>query len=208
VLENDARAAGLGEYAHGAGRGARDLIYLHLGTGVGGGVILDGRLQHGATMTSGEFGHMVVSADGPRCSCGKPGHLEAYASESAIVERMRLKLAGAPPETTASWLASSGISARRIFEAYSHDPFAEAVVEEVVQVVGLAMANLVTALNPDALVIGGSIGELGAAHIAAIRAKIRQYAFEASARRITVAAGQLGSDAALVGASALALAAD
>ena len=206
VLENDARAAGLGEYTHGVGRGARDLIYLHLGTGVGGGVILAGRLQHGATMTSGEFGHIVVSSDGPRCSCGKPGHLEAYASEPAIVERMRVELAAAPPETTAAWLASDGITARRVFAAYGDDLFARVVVDELVHVIGLAMANLVTALNPDAMVIGGYVAELGTAHIAAIRAKIRQYAFEAAARRVAVAAGQLGSDAAVIGAAALALA--
>ena len=95
VLENDARAAALGEFTHGAGRGAHDMVYIHLGTGVGGGVILGGVLQHGASMTSGELGHMVVASDGPRCSCGKPGHLEAYASENAIVERMRLRLADA-----------------------------------------------------------------------------------------------------------------
>src|SRR4051794_12037893 len=118
VLDNDARAAGLGEYIHGAGRGARDMVYLYLGSGVGGGVILDGQLQHGASMTSGEFGHIVVSQDGPRCSCGKPGHLEAFASETAIIEQMRALLANAPPETTAAWLASSGIGLRRIFESY------------------------------------------------------------------------------------------
>jgi glucokinase len=207
VLENDARAAALGELTHGAGRGARDMVYIHLGTGVGGGVILGGVLQHGASMTSGEIGHMVVASDGPRCSCGKPGHLEAYASENAIVERMRIRLADAPPVATATWLASPGVTVKRIFDAYEIDALARAVVDETVQVLGLAAANLVTALNPDAVVVGGYVVEIGPAIAAALRAKIRQYAFDAAARRVTVAGGQLGADAGVIGATVLALAA-
>jgi glucokinase len=207
ILENDARAAALGEFTYGAGRGARDMVYFHLGVGVGGGLILGGVLQHGASMTSGEIGHMVVSADGhegPRCSCGKPGHLEAYASESAIVERMRSRLAHATPDVTARWLASPGITTERIFEAANDDEDARIVVNETIQVIGLAAANLVTALNPDAVIIGGPVAEIGVALSSGIRAKIRQYAFDAAARRVTVAAAQLGSDAALIGAVAMA----
>ena len=207
VLENDARAAALGEFTAGAGRGARDMVYFHLGVGVGGGIILGGVLQHGASMTSGEIGHMVVSADGhdgPRCSCGKPGHLEAYASESAIIARMRGRLAVAAPDTTARWLASPGVTVARIFDAAGVDDDARAVVDETIQVIGLAAANLVTALNPDAIVIGGAVAEAGAMLTPGIRSKIRQYAFDAAARRVSVASAQLGSDAALVGAVALA----
>ncbi|HUG13754.1 MAG TPA: ROK family protein [Thermomicrobiales bacterium] len=207
VLENDARAAALGEFTSGAGRGARDMVYFHLGVGVGGGIVLGGVLQHGASMTSGEIGHMVVSADGhdgPRCSCGKPGHLEAYASESAIIARMRDRLAIAAPEATARWLASPGVSVARIFETASEDEDARAVVNETIQVIGLAAANLVTALNPDAVVVGGSVAEAGTALTSGIRAKIRQYAFDAAARRVTVASAQLGADAPLIGAVVLA----
>jgi len=208
VLENDARAAALGEFTLGAGRGARDMVYLHLGFGVGGAIVLGGRLQHGASMTAGEIGHMVVSAnghDGPRCSCGKPGHLEAFASEPSIIERMRLRLISADADVKANWLASPGITVRRIFDSVETDACAEDIVNETVQVIGLALANLVTALNPDAVVIGGYVAETGPAMTAAIRAKIRQYAFDAAARRVTVAAAQLGTDAGLIGAAVLAL---
>jgi glucokinase len=204
VMENDARAAALGEYTHGAGRGARNMVFLHLGHGVGGGIILEGVLQHGASMTSGELGHMVVSTDGPRCSCGKPGHLEAYASESAIIERMRERLIRAGTHDAACWLASPGITMKRIFEAYDTDEIARAVVDETVQVIGLAGANLVTALNPDAFVIGGYVAEAGPYLTAAVRAKIRQYAFDAAAHRVSVARAQLGPDAGVVGAVVLA----
>lgn len=207
TLENDARAAAFGEFTAGAGRGARDMVYIHLGTGVGGGIIINGELQHGASMTSGEIGHMVVSTEGregPRCSCGKPGHLEAFASEPAIVERMRMRLASATPDSKARWLASPGVTVPRIFDAYDGDSDARFIVDETVQVIGLAAANLVTALNPDAVVIGGYVVQAGSSLTSAIRAKIRQYAFDAAARRVSVAAAQLGSDAALVGAVALA----
>lgn len=203
VIENDARAAAVGEYTFGAGRGARDMVYVHLGHGVGGGIILGGRLQHGSSMTSGELGHMVVTADGPRCSCGKPGHLEAYASASAIVSRMRARLTDAPEERVLTWLSGSGITTRRVFEQYASDDDARFIVDETIQVIGLASANLVTALNPDAVVIGGYVAESGAILIAGIRAKIRQFAFDAAARRVTVSASDLGLDAALVGAAVL-----
>jgi glucokinase len=205
VLENDARAAAFGEYAFGAGRGARDMVYIHLGSGVGGAVIIDGKLEHGASMTAGEFGHMVVSLDGPRCSCGKPGHLEAYASEAAIVQRMRTALLEAGADATANWLTSSGITVKRIFDRYELDATARAVVDETIQVIGLAAANLVTALNPDAVVIGGHVAEAAPSLTASIRSKIRQYAFDAAARRVAVASSQLGADAGIVGAVTLAL---
>jgi glucokinase len=184
------------------------MVYLHLGHGVGGGIILGGTLQHGASMTAGELGHMVVSAnghDGPRCSCGKPGHLEAFVSEPAIVARMRTRLVPAPPDVKATWLASPGVTVRRVFDSADEDEHARDVVNETVQVIGLALANLVTALNPDAVVIGGFVAEAGPSMIAAIRAKIRQYAFDQAARKVTVAAAQLGSDSGLIGAVTLAL---
>lgn len=204
-VENDARAAAVGEVRFGSGRGSRNLIYLQLGIGIGGAIIVDGSVVHGTSMTAGELGHMAVSTDGPRCSCGKPGHLEAYASEHAIVERMRARLATAPPTTTAAWLASPGVTLRRIFSAYGNDDDATAVIDETVQVIGLALANLVTALNSDTVVLGGYALDIGSTFISAVRAKIRQYAFESAARRVNVAPSDLAADAAVIGVVALAL---
>jgi len=204
VIENDARAAAFGEFTHGAGRGARDMVYLHLGHGVGGAVIVRGLLLHGAAMTAGEIGHMVVSTDGPRCSCGKPGHLEAYASEPALVTRMTERLNRAEPDERSRWLSSPGVTLQRIFERYDSDPLAREIIDETIQVIGLAAANLVTALNPDAFVIGGYVALAGPRLTAGVRAKIRQYAVEPAAQRILVAPSQLGNDAGLVGAVVLA----
>jgi glucokinase len=204
-VENDARAGAVGEFRFGSGRGSRNMIFLQLGIGIGGGIIVDGNIVHGSSMTAGELGHMAVSTDGPRCSCGKPGHLEAYASEPAIVERMRSRLTKASPTTTASWLASPGVTVRRIFAAYGIDDDATAVVDETVQVVGLALANLVTALNSDTVVLGGYALDIGAPFVSAVRAKIRQYAFESAARRVNVAPSDLASDAAVIGAISMAM---
>lgn len=204
VIENDARAAAFGEFTHGAGRGARDMVYLHLGHGVGGAVIVRGTLLHGAAMTAGEIGHMVVSTEGPRCSCGKPGHLEAYASEPAIISRMMARLDQAEPAERARWLSSPGVTLQRIFAHDADDPIAREIIDETIQVIGLAGANLVTALNPDAFVIGGYVALAGPRLIAGVRAKIRQYAVEPAAQRIVVAPSQLGTDAGVVGAVVLA----
>lgn len=204
ALENDARAAAFGEFTHGAGRGARDMVYLHLGHGVGGAVIVRGTLLHGAAMTAGEIGHMVVSTDGPRCSCGKSGHLEAYASEPAIIARMTARLSQASAEERARWLSSPGVTLQRMFADYGHDPIAQEIIDETIQVIGLAGANLVTALNPDAFVIGGYVAIAGPRLIAGVRAKIRQYAVEPAAQRIVVAPSHLGADAGVIGAVVLA----
>lgn len=204
VLENDARAAGFGEFTHGAGRGARDMVYLHLGHGVGGAVIVRGTLLHGAAMTAGEIGHMVVSTNGPRCSCGKPGHLEAYASEPAIISRMTARLNQVEAEERARWLSSPGVTLQRIFERYEDDAIAREIIDETIQVIGLAGANLVTALNPDAFVIGGYVALARPRLINGVRAKIRQYAVEPAAQRILVAPSQLGTDAGVIGAVVLA----
>jgi glucokinase len=205
VLENDARAAALGEFRLGAGRGSHTMIYLQLGIGVGGGIVLDGRLLHGSTMTAGEFGHMPVTVDGPRCSCGKPGHLEAYVSESAVVNRMRERIWQADPVVAEAWQAAGGVTMRRIFEAMDNDEDAREVADLTTRMVGLALASLVTALNSDAVVLGGYARELGDDFVGAVRARIRQYAFDSAAQRLTVSAGQLGDDAAILGAIALTL---
>lgn len=205
VLENDARAAALGEAMYGAARGCADVVYVHLGTGVGGGLIVDQRVVHGASGTAGEIGHMVVSVGGPICSCGKPGHLEAYASAPAIVSRFRDRLRFAPEDQVASWSRPGAITVRTIFErARSGDPLASEIVTETVRVLGLAVSNLITVLNPAAVIIGGTVAEVGPLLMDPLGARVRQYSYPASVRRLRLAATQLRGDAALLGAVALA----
>ena len=206
VLENDARAAALGEAMFGAARGSSDVVYVHLGTGVGGGILVDGRLLHGSSSTTGEIGHMVVSVNGPICSCGKPGHLEAYAAAPSILARFRERLRAALPEEIEEWCDPNAITVRMIFERARRGGVAGEVVFETVQVLGLAIANLITVLNPEAVIVGGSVAEVGPLLMNPLAARVRQYAYPASVRRMRVSAAQFRGDVTILGAVALAVA--
>jgi len=206
VLENDARAAALGETMYGAGRGSQDVVYVHLGTGVGSGIIADGRLLHGTSGTAGEIGHMVVTIGGPICSCGKPGHLEAYASGPAIVSRMRQRVASGTSEEKRAWADGASLTVRVIFErAHDGDVAASEVVSETVQVLGMAIANLITVLNPATVIVGGSVAEVGALLMDALGSHVRRYSYPAASRRVRLSLSQFRGDSALLGAVALAL---
>ncbi len=204
VIENDARAAAFGEYCYGAGKGGYIMVYLQLGIGVGGGIVINDHLMHGKDMTSGELGHMQVTTDGPRCSCGKPGHLEAYVSESAIVKTMRELVSLSDSTNHELWQGGSSVTLQKIFEMQDVDEQARTVASNAIQMTGFAVANLVTALDCDTVVLGGYAVNLGSSYIAAIRSKVRQYAFGAAARNVHIAASSLGSDAALIGSAVLA----
>lgn len=199
TLENDARAAAFGEYRFGAGRGSHGMLYMQLGIGVGGGILLDGRLLRGAGMTAGEFGHMPVTATGPRCSCGKPGHLEAYVSELAIISRAQDAL----DDLTTASSQSDHLTIEDIFAADAV-PEVAAVATEATQMIGMAVASLATALSCDTVILGGYAGRVGSAFIGSVRARTRQYSLESALRRLIISPAQLGADAALLGASALA----
>jgi glucokinase len=206
VIENDARAAALGESMFGAARGSSDLVYVHLGTGVGAGIISGGRLLTGASNTAGEIGHMVVSIGGPICSCGKPGHLEAYASWPSILNRLRERLQSAPETEVARWSDPRSLNAKSVFERARTDAgVARDVATETIQVLGLALANLITVLNPSVVVIGGSVSDAGEALADPLGSRLRQYAFAAAARHVRVSTSELGPDANVIGAVALAL---
>ncbi|MGA7671228.1 MAG: ROK family protein, partial [Nitrolancea sp.] len=206
VIDNSARAAALGEILYGAARGSDDVVYVHLGTGVGGGIIVDGRVLHGASSTAGEFGHMVVSIGGPICSCGKPGHLEAYAAAPSIVARFRERLESGDEADLGRWSNPNTITVKAIFDASRRgDSTANAIVTETVQVLGLAVANLITTLNPATVIIGGSVSDVGSLLMDPLSARVRQYSFPSAARRVRLTASQLGPDSTVLGAVALAL---
>ncbi|CAN5785100.1 ROK family transcriptional regulator [soil metagenome] len=199
LLENDSRAAAIGEYRFGAGRGAHGLLYMQLGIGVGGGIVLNGRLLRGAGMTAGELGHMPVSATGPRCSCGKPGHLEAFVSEPALIKRAQDAL----DDLTTAETQSDTLSIEQVFADDAVEDVKK-VASEATQMIGMATANIVTALSCDTVVLGGYAARIGNSFIGSVRARIRQYSLESALRRLIVSPAQLGSDAALLGATSLA----
>lgn len=161
-LENDANAGALAEWLFGAGRGRRHVIYLTMGTGIGGGLILDRRLYRGANGNAGEIGHMrVVDRDGPLCGCGKRGCLEAFCSGPSIARRTRKALAAAPDlpwarhlrETEPGGLA--GVTAEHLFAAArAGEALALRLVDETAHYLGIALANVIQALNPEVIVLG------------------------------------------------------
>lgn len=203
VLDNDVNALALGEARFGLGRGLRSLVVLALGTGVGGGVILDGEIVRGASGYGGELGHATVRFDGRPCFCGSRGCLNAYVAGPDIAARAREaglarpgpRLAAVPPDT---------LTAREVFEAaLAGDDLARALVDETCQALGAALGAILNGLNPEAIVLtGGVMGSL-AVHLDRIRHWTRGYAFAGAYRAATIQVAPLTKTMAIRGAAAL-----
>lgn len=207
VLDNDANLAALAEARVGAAAGRRQVIMLTLGTGVGGGLILDGRLYHGATGAAGELGHMVVRAGGEPCRCGSRGCLEAYASGRAL-ERLARNLAheGAPGSRALAELAVrdelDGEAVGRL--AQQGDPGALAAVEEVGRWLGVGLGSLVNIFNPEMIVVGGGLGTLGELVLGPARPVMIQTGLSPNKDAVRVVPAALGNKAGALGAGLLA----
>jgi glucokinase len=204
-VENDANAAALGEAWVGAGRGVRDLVYITVSTGIGGGLILGGRLYRGANGTAGEIGHTIIDPEGPRCHCGNRGCLEVLASGTAIAaearegvargERTSLqRLAGRPESLTAAEVAEA---ARR------GDAFAAGIYRRAGSRIGLVLSNLLTLVNPALIVIGGGVSKTGDLLFGPIREVLAARRYPAPALGARVVPAGLGDDAGIIGAAAL-----
>jgi glucokinase len=204
AVGNDANLAALAEWRHGAGRGAHNLLYLTLSTGIGGGVIADDHLLVGARGMATELGHMVVKPDGPLCGCGKRGHLEALASGPAIARRVRERLKAGARSSLRARRAS--LSAEDVGEAaLAGDALAREVVAEAGEMIGLHLASLVHAFNPEVIVLGGGVSRIGAPIFAAIARSLEAQVMNPSyldGLRLEPAA--LGDDVGLIGAMVLA----
>ena len=203
ILENDANAAAVGEVWQGAARGRRTIVCLTLGTGVGGGIILDGRLWHGVRDAAAEVGHMCIEPSSKvRCGCGNYGCLEAYASATAIV---RMAREGLLQHRESSLNQPGELTSEKIFEAGKKgDALAVEVFQRMGFYLGIGIANLVDILNPEMIVIGGGAAngwELFAAHM---RREVRKHVFPASSAKVEIVPAQCGDDAGLLGAAKLA----
>ena len=145
LLDNDANVIALGEACCGAGRDARHLFYLHLSTGVGGGMVIDGRLYHGATTTAAEIGHAIVRRDGPPCSCGGRGHLESYVSVGALLRR----------------LGELGVETNELRAVFDDGAAARQTLAEATELLGMTLANVVVMVDPEMIVVGGIVARTG-----------------------------------------------
>lgn len=202
-LENDANAAAIGEMWQGAGRGFKTIVCLTLGTGVGGGLILDGKLWRGADGAAGDIGHATVDPlGGVPCKCGNEGCLEVYASATAI-KRMTNQARSRYPQS--SLFAREDFSARDVYEAgVDGDQLAIEVFEQVGTYLGIALANLVNILNPELIIIGGGVANGWRLFEKNMREEITKRAFPVPAGRVQIVAAECGDDAGLLGAAHLA----
>jgi glucokinase len=205
-MDNDGNMAALGESRFGAAKGAKDFVMVTLGTGVGGGVFVGGGLYRGSRGFAGEIGHMVVDLDGPECPCGGRGHLEAYSARPAIVRDARAAMTSYKA-TGIRRLAGDDIdavTAEIVMEAANTgDEAGMAIMSRVGDVLGEALVGIVNLLNPQAIVVGGGIGEGCPMIMEHAAARIQNEAL-AGRRDVQVVPALLGNDAGLIGAAALA----
>ncbi len=205
---NDANLAALGERRFGAGQGVNDLVYLTVSTGIGGGLILGGKLFEGARGLGGEVGHIVVEAEGPLCGCGNRGCLEALASGTAIGLAARAALRSGESSLLQDWARGEPerITAREVAQAArAGDGLARRLLERAGFYIGVALVSLMYLLNPSLFVIGGSVAKAGELLFGPIEETVRARAPEVYWRETPILPAALGDDVGLLGALALAL---
>ncbi len=205
AMDNDVHACCLAEMRFGAAAGCRDFAWIQFSTGVGGGLVCDGRLVPGASGMAGEVGHLVLEEDGPGCPCGRRGCVEALCSGPAIVRRHALRSGGRPLPGVEGRGAPA--TAQDVFEAAARgDPEAREVVDAVVRDVGRALAAVVNLVDPALLVLGGGVTESLQPRLADIETVMRERVIGGGSRRVNLVRTALGADAALLGAATLAAA--
>src|SRR4051812_20615943 len=206
TLDNDANCATLGEWWQGAARGGKNVIGMTIGTGIGGGIIIDGKLFHGASDVAGEIGHTTIDLNGRHCKCGNYGCLEAYASGPAIATRAREVLVR---EETASLLPSmvnghlEDLTAETVYQAASQgDAVANEIVRDTARYLGVGIANLLNILNADVVVVAGGVTRAGDALFIPLRAEVRRRAFSPAVDATRIVPGELPGTAGVIGAVA------
>ena len=201
-IENDANAAALGEALAGAAKGAQSCVCITLGTGVGGGIIIDGRIYGGFNFAGAELGHTVIVVDGEMCTCGRLGCWEAYASATALIRQTR-QAALAHPESLLAQVKE--ITGRTAFDAAQQgDATAAEVVARYAVYVAAGLTDFVNILAPEMILLGGGISRQGEALLAPVREYVATHCFGQREGAIpTIAAAKLGNEAGIIGAAAL-----
>jgi len=207
VLENDANAAAWGERCFGIGRGVDNLVCFTLGTGIGGGIIIDGKIYHGNNYGAAELGHMTVNKDGPRCNCGNYGCLEAYSSATGIKNRVKNRIKEGIKSDFLNFdddKLFESLRLKLIFEAARKgDKLTKGVVEEAISYLGIAIANIANILNPEMIVLVGGITNEGDKLLIPLREEVKKRAFYSNYKSLKIVIGKLGGNAGVLGAAAL-----
>ncbi len=210
VVTNDVRAAMWGEWLFGAGRGVKDLLCVFIGTGIGGGIVCGGKPLDGCSNTAGEIGHMTVDLNGPLCTCGNRGCMEALAGGWALARSARESVASDPARGRKILEMAGGslddITAKIVVQAsHGGDPLAVGLIDAAVAGLGAGVATLVNAINPCVIILGGGIVEGMPELVSRVESEVRRRALGAAAGRLAFRAASLGNQAGIIGAAALAM---
>jgi glucokinase len=203
VLENDANAAALGEYRYGAGMGARSIVYMTVSTGIGGGIVLDGKVWHGLKDAAGEVGHMTVCPDGPVCGCGNRGCLEAMASGPNIARRAQEAIVAGRATGLSQMIHPTSADVVRL--AKEGDAVAHEVWANAVRYLGIGVAAVITILAPERVIIGGGVSRAGDFLFEPLRAEVRRRVKLVPVESVPILPATLGPDVGILGAAAIAL---
>ena len=204
-LENDANAAAYGEYKVGAGRGSRDMFYVTIGEGIGGAIILDGKLWTGASGFAGEFGHITIDTEGLECECGNTGCLETIASGPSIVRRANERLYRDGTSSLSRLAINKNFTADDVaHEANNGDDFSLMMIERTGKFIGTGVASVLNLLNIERVVLGGGVMDAGDLILKPIIQEAKRRAFQPCFEATTIVAAALGVDAVLIGAAMLA----
>ena len=207
VLENDANAAAWGERCFGAGQGVNNLVCFTLGTGIGGGIIIEGNIYHGSNYGAAELGHMTVNKDGPRCNCGNYGCLEAYSSATGIKNRIKSRIQKGVKShflTFDNDHLIESMSLKSIFEtARMGDDLTQSVVEEAIAYLGIAIANIANMLNPEMIILIGGITNEGDNLLNPLKKEVAGRTLNSNYKFLKIVIGKLGDLAGALGAAAL-----
>jgi glucokinase len=204
-LENDANAAAYGEFKVGAGRGARNLFYMMIGNGIGGAIILDGKLWTGASGFAGEVGHITIDTEGLECVCGNTGCLETVASAPSIVRRARERLNRDSTSSLSRLALNKSFTAEDVaHQANDGDDFALMMIERTGKYIGTGVASVINLLNIERIVLGGGVMDAGSLILNPIIQEVKRRAFQPCFEATEIVAAKLGLDAAPIGAALLA----
>ncbi|MFC2041391.1 ROK family protein [Chloroflexota bacterium] len=206
-LINDANAAALGEHRFGTGKGTSNLVLLTLGTGIGGGIIINGDLYFGSSGGAGEVGHMTIDVNGPRCNCGNVGCLEMLASGKAVA-REAIRCVSLGEQSCLAEMVGGrieNITAREVsLAAQQGDPLSSGVIARAAECLGAAMVNLVNVFSPEIIVVGGGMSNMGDLLLDSARQIVKERAFKLPSQAVRIVTARLGEDAGVFGAAAFA----
>lgn len=200
TLNNDAELGALGEWAYGAGRGEKNLAFIKVGSGIGAGLIINQQIYGGTTGSAGEIGHLTIDENGPICTCGNHGCLEAFAGGHAIASQAS-KLVASGKRTLLSGKSPDSITARDVAEAARRgDLTAQEIIQRSGTFIGIAIAGLINLINPSTVIIGGGVAQVGDLLTGPIRQAVRERSLRASEHGVRITTAMLGRRSSLIGA--------